>query len=68
MFAVNEEEAATIRAAFERGGDVAAAAELRRLFPLFRDNAHARQCARTIAGWVPLPAVSAPPMARPPAS
>ena len=33
----------------------AAAIELRRLFPGITDNAQARQCARTIAGWKPLP-------------
>jgi hypothetical protein len=67
MFAVSEDEAATIRAAYHQGGDVAAAAELRRLFPLLANNAHARQCARTIAGWVPLPAVR-PPLRAPGAS
>jgi hypothetical protein len=33
MFAVSEEEAAAIRAAFEQGGELAAAVELRRRFP-----------------------------------
>ena len=33
MFAVTEAEAAAIRAAFDQGGECAAAAELRRLFP-----------------------------------
>jgi hypothetical protein len=33
MFSVTEAEAAAIRAAFERGGEFAAAVELRRLFP-----------------------------------
>jgi hypothetical protein len=32
--------------------------ELRRLFPGIIDNAEARECARTIAGWKPLPAVA----------
>jgi hypothetical protein len=31
--------------------------ELRRLFPGITDNAQARECARTIAGWKPLRAV-----------
>jgi hypothetical protein len=32
-----------------------AAIEVRRLFPGITDNAKARECARTIAGWKPLP-------------
>jgi len=54
MFVVSEEEAAEIRAAFDRGGEFAAAVELRRRFPGISDNEQARQCARTIAGWKPL--------------
>jgi hypothetical protein len=48
-------EAAAIRAAFDRGGEFSAAVELRRLFPGVTDNAEARECARTIANWKPLP-------------
>jgi hypothetical protein len=55
MFAVTEAEAAAIRAAFEQGGEFAAAVELRRLFPGVTDTAEARACARTIAAWRPLP-------------
>jgi hypothetical protein len=55
MFVVTEAEAAAIRAAFDRGGELLAAVELRRLFPGVTDNAEARECARTIAGWKPLP-------------
>ena len=55
MFAVTEAEAAAIRAAFDRGGEFAAAVELRRLFPGVTDDAAARECARTIAAWKPLP-------------
>lgn len=55
MFSVSEAEAAAIRAAFDQGGEFAAAVELRRLFPGVTDNAEARECARTIAGWKPLP-------------
>jgi hypothetical protein len=51
MFTVSEEEAAAIRAAFDRGGEFAAAVELRRRFPGISDNEQARQCAKTIAGW-----------------
>jgi hypothetical protein len=55
MFTVTEAEAAAIRTAFERGGEFAAAIELRRLFPGVADDAEARECARTIAAWRPLP-------------
>ena len=53
MFMVSEDAAAAIRAAFERDGEFAAAVELRRRFPGIADNAQARLCARTIAGWTP---------------
>jgi hypothetical protein len=52
MIVVTEAEATTIRAAFEH--ELAAAVELRRLFPGVADMAEARDCARTIAGWKPL--------------
>ena len=55
MFAITEAEAAAIRAAFEQRGELSAAVELRRLFPGVTDTAQARACARTIAGWKPLP-------------
>ena len=55
MFVVSEAEAAAIRAAFDHGGELAAAVELRRLFPGITDNAEARAGARTIAAWKPLP-------------
>ena len=55
MFAVTEAEAAVIRTAFNQGGELAAAVELRRLFPGVTDNCDARECARTIAAWKPLP-------------
>jgi hypothetical protein len=54
MFVISAAEAATIRAAFDQGGEFSAAIELRRLFPGIRDNDQARDCARTIAGWKPL--------------
>jgi hypothetical protein len=56
MFVVSETEAAAIRTAYEQGGELSAAIEVRRLFPGITDNAKARECARTIAGWAPLPA------------
>lgn len=55
MFVVSEAEATAIRTAFDQGGEFAAAAELRRLFPGVADNAQARACACTFAGWKPLP-------------
>ena len=55
MIVVTEAEAAAIRAAFEQRGELSAAVELCRLFPGVTDTAQARACARTIAGWKPLP-------------
>jgi hypothetical protein len=55
MFAVTEADAAAIRAVFEQRGEFSAAVELRRLFPGITDTAQAREYARTIAGWQPLP-------------
>jgi hypothetical protein len=60
MFVVSEAEAAAIRTTFEQEGEFLAAVELRRLFPLITDMAEARECARTIAGWKPLPATTRP--------
>ena len=59
MFVVTEAEAAAIRAVYEQRGEFAAAVELRRLFPGITDTAQARACARTIAGWKPLPRATA---------
>jgi len=53
MFMVSEDDAAAIREAFERGGELTAAVELRRRFPGISDNVKARQFAITIAGWQP---------------
>jgi hypothetical protein len=57
MFAITEAEAAAIRTVYEQRGEFAAAVELRRRFPGITDNAQARECARTIAGWKPLRSV-----------
>ena len=65
MFVVTEAEAAAIRAVFEQHGEFAAAVELRRLFPGLADNAKACECARTIAGWKPLPVSRRPARPRP---
>jgi hypothetical protein len=55
MFVVSEAEVAAIRAVYERQGELQAAVELRKRFPGITDTAQARECARTIAGWKPLP-------------
>jgi hypothetical protein len=55
MFVVTEADAAAIRAIFDEEGELSAAIELRRRFPGIIDNVKARACARTIAGWTPLP-------------
>ena len=60
MFTVSEAEASAIRAAFDQGGEFAAAIELRRLFPGIRDNDEARACARTIASWKLVPEIDRP--------
>ncbi len=60
MFLVNEADAAAIRTIFDEHGELSAAIELRRRFPGITDNAKARECARTIAGWKPALAVSRP--------
>jgi hypothetical protein len=62
MFVVSDEEVAAIRAAFDRGGEFAAAVELRRRFPGISDNEQARQCAKAIAGWEPLKLRPRPPV------
>lgn len=60
MFVVTEEDAAAIRNVFDRDGELSAAVELRRRFPLIDNNAIARQWARTIAGWKPLAVIPKP--------
>jgi hypothetical protein len=55
MFVVSEEDAAAIRAVFEQEGELSAAIEVRRRFLGITDNAKAREHARAIAGWMPLP-------------
>jgi hypothetical protein len=54
MSVVSEEAAAAIRTAYEQEGELSPAIEVCRLFPGITDNAAARECARTIAGWKPL--------------
>ena len=55
MFVITEADAAAIRDVFDQEGELSAAIELRRRFPGITDNAKARACARTIAGWKPPP-------------
>jgi hypothetical protein len=55
MFVVTAADATAIRAVYEQRGELSAAIELRRRFPGITDNVQARECARTIAGWKPLP-------------
>jgi hypothetical protein len=55
MFCVTEAESAMIRAAYDSGGELSAAVELRRLFPGIESMAKARECAMMIAGWSPRP-------------
>jgi hypothetical protein len=57
MFLIPDADAAAIRAVFNKEGELSAAIELRQRFPGVTDNAQARACARTIAGWTP-PAVT----------
>jgi hypothetical protein len=57
MFMVSEIDAAAIRTAYEQDGELSAALELRRRFPGISDTTQARACARTIAGWKPLPTI-----------
>lgn len=59
MFVVTEAEATAIRTTYEQDGELSAAIELRRLFPGITDNAKARECARSIAGWTPRPTPTA---------
>ena len=60
MFVITEADAAAIRAVFNQEGELSAVIELRRRFPGVTDNAKARACARSIAGWTPLPAQPRP--------
>jgi hypothetical protein len=55
MYVVTEADAAAIREAYETDGELSAAVELRRRFPGITDNAAAREQARRIAAWTPLP-------------
>ena len=60
MFVVTEADATAIRDAFTKAGELSAIIDLRRRFPGITDNAKARECARGIAGWQPLPPPETP--------
>jgi hypothetical protein len=51
MFIVTEEAAAAVRAAYEQGGELAAAVELRRLFPGLANNEDTRICSFCQRAW-----------------
>jgi hypothetical protein len=55
VYVVTEADAAAIREAYETGGELSVTVELRRRFPGIIDNATAREQARRIAAWTPLP-------------
>jgi hypothetical protein len=59
MFIVDESTANAVRQAYNESGELSAAIELRRRFPGIADNEKARECARIIAGWKPLPTPAA---------
>jgi hypothetical protein len=48
-------DAAAIRAAFNQEGELSTAIQLRRRSPGIADNARAREYARSIAWWTPMP-------------
>ena len=60
MFSISDKDIAAIQAAFERGGELSATIEVRRIFPGIPDNAEARRVALTVAGWEPVPKNSHP--------
>lgn len=61
MLVVTDRDATAIRPAFDQGGELSAAIELRRLFPGITDSDQAGTFARAIAGWKPLPMKSGRP-------
>ena len=59
MFTVSDDDIAAIRAAFDAGGELAAAMEFRRRFRGITDNEVARDWARRVMAWSP-PSVPMP--------
>jgi hypothetical protein len=58
VFIITEADANAIRAVFDQEGELSAAIEVRRLFPDIAENDETQECARTVAGWKPLPAAA----------
>jgi len=56
--------ASAIRTVFDQDGELSAALEVRRQFPGITDNGRAREWARTIASWKPLPEMQPRPWTR----
>jgi hypothetical protein len=50
-FCVTEAEATLIREAWNTGGELSAAVELRQLFPGIDNMSRARECTKIIVGW-----------------
>ena len=51
MFMVTDADAAAIREAYDRAGELAAVVELRQRFRGITDNEQARACVRSIMSW-----------------
>ncbi len=64
MVSISDDAANAIRAVFDRDGELSAALEVRRQFPGITDNERAREWARTIAAWKPLPVMRPMPRTR----
>lgn len=62
MFMVTDADAAAIREAYDRAGELAAVVELKQRFKGITDNEKARRCVRSIIGWK---APATPPTANP---
>src|SRR4051812_28413097 len=56
MFTVNERTAEAICCVFDEGGELSGIVEFKRDFPVIRDHARARECARMINACKPPPA------------
>ncbi len=65
MFAVSDDDVAAIRAAFDAGGELAAAVEIRRRFRGITDDDVARDWARRMMAWSPVPVPGRPPKKAP---
>ena len=62
MFMVTDADAAAIREAYNRAGELAAVVELRQRFRGITDNEQGRACVRSIMSWkAPTPSPAATP-------